>query len=129
DLSLSSHTQYKLAQMCTKLAHRRRGYFNLVHPRFLKLETSKVIKRRILSRIEIPSRRLQQKKGAKNELYDLIEQTLLKDVDEEVHEPSSKLMEGLKNLGGKKFEINAEGSAKSLTLPSLVDFSIFLKEF
>lgn len=44
-------------------------------------------------------------------------------------EPSSKLMEGLKNLGGKKFEINAEGSAKSLTLPSLVDFSIFLKEF
>lgn len=71
--------------MCTKLAHRRRGYFNLVHPRFLKLDTSKVIKRRILSRIEIPSRRLQQKKLAKNELYDLIEQTLLKDVDEEVH--------------------------------------------
>nr|GMD83844.1 protein CHROMATIN REMODELING 35-like isoform X1 [Ipomoea batatas]GMD83848.1 protein CHROMATIN REMODELING 35-like isoform X1 [Ipomoea batatas] len=47
--------------------------------KFLKLEDSKAIKRRILSIAEISSKRNLIKKGSDNEFFELVEHTLLKD--------------------------------------------------
>ncbi|KAL2460103.1 SNF2 domain-containing protein/helicase domain-containing protein [Abeliophyllum distichum] len=106
---------------------------NLVRPRFLKLETSKIIKRRILSRAEISSRRSLMKKDENrarkvNVIQDLRELTrkvlhyykgdnldeLPGLVDFAVFlqlSPWQKVeVRELKNLA-RKFKINAEGSA------------------
>ncbi|KAI4367268.1 hypothetical protein MLD38_023025 [Melastoma candidum] len=55
---------------------------NLVRPKFLKLDTSRIVVKRIMSRVHIPGFRRQTKSGQDGVFYDLVEQTLQDDTDE-----------------------------------------------
>ncbi|KAG2705733.1 hypothetical protein I3760_05G070300 [Carya illinoinensis] len=54
---------------------------NLVRPKFLRLETSRAVVKRIMSRVDIPGIRRPFKAGADAAFYDLVEHTLQKDKD------------------------------------------------
>ncbi|KAL2468436.1 protein CHROMATIN REMODELING 35-like [Forsythia ovata] len=95
---------------------------NLVRPRFLKLETSKAIKRRILSRAEISSRRNLLKKGTENDFYDLIEQTMLKDDN---YTRKVTVIQDLREMTRNVLHYYKGDNLDEL--PGLVDFSVFLQ--
>ncbi|KAL2469345.1 SNF2 domain-containing protein/helicase domain-containing protein [Forsythia ovata] len=95
---------------------------NLVRPRFLKLETSKAIKRRILSRAEISSRGNLLKKGTENDFYDLIEQTMLKD---ENYTRKLTVIQDLREMTRNVLHYYKGDNLDEL--PGLVDFSVFLQ--
>lgn len=73
---------------------------NLVRPKFLRLETPKAIKRRILSRANMSGRRNLLKKSSDNDFYEMVEHTLLKDnnstrkmtVIQDLREMTSKIL-------------------------------------
>ncbi|KAK4562623.1 hypothetical protein RGQ29_005218 [Quercus rubra] len=54
---------------------------NLVRPKFLRMETSRSLVKRIMSRVDIPGARKQFKAGSDSAFYDLVEHTLQKDQD------------------------------------------------
>lgn len=93
---------------------------NLVRPKFLRMETSKIIKKRILSRVSSSKRGNMFKKGD-NDFYDLVEQCLVKDANlkrraliiQELREMTSKVLHYYK---GDFLE----------ELPGLFDFTVFL---
>ncbi|KAL2490682.1 SNF2 domain-containing protein/helicase domain-containing protein [Abeliophyllum distichum] len=95
---------------------------NLVRPRFLKLETSKAIKRRILSRAEISSGRNLLKKGTENDFYDLIEYTMLKD---ENYTRKVTVIQDLREMTRNILHYDKGDNLDEL--PGLVDFSVFLQ--
>ncbi|KAL2490684.1 SNF2 domain-containing protein/helicase domain-containing protein [Abeliophyllum distichum] len=95
---------------------------NLVRPRFLKLETSKAIKRRILSRAEISSRRNLLKNGTENDFYDLIEQTMLKDDN---YTRKVTVIQDLREMTRNVLHYYKGDNLDEL--PGLVDFSVFLQ--
>ncbi|KAL2477056.1 SNF2 domain-containing protein/helicase domain-containing protein [Forsythia ovata] len=95
---------------------------NLVRPRFLKLETSKIIKRRILSRAEISSRRSLMKKVTDNEFCELIEHNLLKD---ENRARKVNVIQDLRELTRKVLHYYKGDNLDEL--PGLVDFAVFLQ--
>ncbi|KAL2490683.1 SNF2 domain-containing protein/helicase domain-containing protein [Abeliophyllum distichum] len=95
---------------------------NLVRPRFLKLENSKAIKRRILSRAEISSRRNLLKKGTENDFYDLIEHTMLKD---ENYTRRVAVIQDLREMTRNVLHYYKGDNLDEL--PGLVDFSVFLQ--
>ncbi|KAL6517328.1 hypothetical protein OROMI_033029 [Orobanche minor] len=95
---------------------------NLVRPKFLKMETSKVIRRRILSRAEINSRRNLMKNGRDNDFYELIEHTLIKD---ENHTRKATVIQDLREMTRKVLHYYKGDNLDEL--PGLVDFSVFLK--
>ncbi|KAL3843427.1 hypothetical protein ACJIZ3_000830 [Penstemon smallii] len=94
---------------------------NLVRPRFLKLETSKAIMRRIKSRAEMSGRRSSMKHGKENEFYDLIEQTLVKD---ENFTRKVTVIEDLREMTKQVLHYYKGDNLDEL--PGLVDFSVFL---
>ncbi|XP_022896027.1 protein CHROMATIN REMODELING 35-like isoform X2 [Olea europaea var. sylvestris] len=95
---------------------------NLVRPRFLKLETSKAIKRRILSRAEISSTRSLPKKVTENDFYDLIEHTISKDAN------LMRKMTVIRDLREMTRKVLHYYKGDNLDeLPGLVDFSVFLQ--
>lgn len=95
---------------------------NLVRPKFLKMETSKAIRRRILSRAEISSRRNLMKHGRDNEFYELIEHSLIKDEN-----PTRKMtvIQDLREMTRKVLHYYKGDNLDEL--PGLVDFSVFLQ--
>ncbi|CAI9286716.1 unnamed protein product [Lactuca saligna] len=94
---------------------------NLVRPKFLRMENSKAIKRRILSRVPIESRRNLLKKSTDNEFYDVVEHTLLKDED---FKRKVTVIEDLRDMTNKVLHYYKGDSLDEL--PGLVDFSVFL---
>lgn len=92
---------------------------NLVRPRFLKLETSKAIKKRILSRVEISGRRNVIKE---NDFYELIEQTLTRD---ENYTRKVTVIQDLREM--TKNVLHYYKGDNLDELPGLVDFSVFLR--
>ncbi|KAL0334698.1 UNVERIFIED_CONTAM: protein CHROMATIN REMODELING 35 [Sesamum radiatum] len=95
---------------------------NLVRPKFLKMETSKAIRRRILSRAEISSRRNLMKHGRENEFYELIEHTLIKD---ENHMRKVTVIQDLREMTRKVLHYYKGDNLDEL--PGLVDFAVFLR--
>lgn len=95
---------------------------NLVRSKFLKMETSKAIRRRILSRAEIPTRRNLMKHGRDNEFYELIEHTLIKD---ENHKRKVTVIQDLREMTRKVLHYYKGDNLDEL--PGLVDFSVFLR--
>nr|GMD83851.1 protein CHROMATIN REMODELING 35-like [Ipomoea batatas] len=95
---------------------------NLVRPKFLKLEDSKAIKRRILSRAEISSKRNLIKKGSDNEFFELVEHTLLK--DENVTRKAT-VIQDLREMTRKVLHYYKGDFLEEL--PGLVDFTVILK--
>ncbi|KAK2966025.1 hypothetical protein RJ640_017103 [Escallonia rubra] len=92
---------------------------NLVRPKFLKLETSRAIKRRILSRVPISSRR--HLSGSDNDFYDLVERTLLKD---ENFKMKATVIQDLREMTSKVLHYYKGDFLDEL--PGLVDFTVFL---
>ncbi|XP_041015309.1 protein CHROMATIN REMODELING 35-like isoform X2 [Juglans microcarpa x Juglans regia] len=94
---------------------------NLVRPKFLRLETSRAVVKRIMSRVDIPGSRRQFKAGADAAFYDLVEHTLQKDKDfrrkvgviQDLREMTSKVLHYYK---GDFLD----------ELPGLVDFTVVL---
>ncbi|CAA2983412.1 CHROMATIN REMODELING 35-like isoform X2 [Olea europaea subsp. europaea] len=95
---------------------------NLVRPRFLKLETSKIIKRRILSRAEMSSKRNSMKKVTDNEFCELIEHSLLKD---ENRVRKVNVIQDLRELTRRVLHYYKGDNLDEL--PGLVDFAVFLQ--
>ncbi|KAJ4827482.1 hypothetical protein Tsubulata_006829 [Turnera subulata] len=54
---------------------------NLVRPKFLRLDTSRAIAKRIMSKVDIPGARKQFKAGAEAAFYEMVEHTLQKGHD------------------------------------------------
>ncbi|KAM3695383.1 hypothetical protein ACJW31_07G127400 [Castanea mollissima] len=94
---------------------------NLVRPKFLRLETSRSVVKRIMSRVDIPGARKQFKAGADAAFYDSVEHTLQKDKDfrrkvaviQDLREMTSKILHYYK---GDFLD----------ELPGLVDFTVVL---
>lgn len=95
---------------------------NLVRPKFLKMEPSKVIRRRILSRAEISGRRNLMKHGKENEFYELIEHTLIKD---ENQTRKVTVIQDLREMTKKVLHYYKGDNLDEL--PGLVDFSVYLQ--
>ncbi|KAK1431140.1 hypothetical protein QVD17_14405 [Tagetes erecta] len=94
---------------------------NLVRPQFLKMEGSKMIKRRILSRVSIESRRNLFKKSTDNEFYELVEHALLKD---ENFKRKVAVIEDLREMTRNVLHYYKGDFLDEL--PGHVDFSVFL---
>ncbi|XP_071736756.1 protein CHROMATIN REMODELING 35 [Rutidosis leptorrhynchoides] len=94
---------------------------NLVRPKFLRMEDSKTIKRRILSRVPIETRRNLLKKSTDNEFYEVVEQTLLKD---EILKTKVMVIEDLREMTSKVLHYYKGDFLDEL--PGLMDFSVFL---
>ncbi|KAF9619375.1 hypothetical protein IFM89_006562 [Coptis chinensis] len=94
---------------------------NLVRPKFLKSDTSQIIKRRVMSRVQISSGRRQVKAGADALFFDTVEDTLQNDdnlrrkvtVRQDLREMTSNVLHYYK---GDFLE----------ELPGLVDFTVLL---
>ena len=95
---------------------------NLVRPRFLKMDTSKVIRRRILSRAEISGRRNLMKHGTDNEFYELIEHTLIKD---ENRLRKVTVIQDLREMTRSVLHYYKGDNLDEL--PGLVEFSVYLQ--
>ncbi|KAM0028895.1 putative DNA helicase chromatin remodeling SNF2 family [Helianthus debilis subsp. tardiflorus] len=94
---------------------------NLVRPRFLKMEDSRTIKRRILSRVSMETRRKLSKKGTDVEFCELVEHTLLKD---ENFKRKVTVIEDLREMTKKVLHYYKGDFLDEL--PGHVDFSVFL---
>lgn len=95
---------------------------NLVRPKFLKMDSSKTIRRRILSRAEISSRRNLMKHGKDNDFYELIEHTLIKDENET---RKVTVIQDLREMTKRVLHYYRGDNLDEL--PGLVDFSVFLQ--
>lgn len=97
---------------------------NLVRPKFLKMDSSKAIRTRILSRAEVSGRRnlTLLKSGRDNEFYELIEHTLIRD---EHHKRKVTVIQDLREMTRKVLHYYKGDNLDEL--PGLVDFSIFLR--
>ncbi|GJT14244.1 chromatin remodeling 35-like protein [Tanacetum coccineum] len=91
---------------------------NIVRPKFLKMETPKQIKRRILSRASIEKG---LKKSSNNEFYEVVENTLAKDDN-----PKRKelVIKDLREMTSKVLHYYKGDNLDEL--PGLVDMSVFL---
>ncbi|KAJ0600627.1 putative DNA helicase chromatin remodeling SNF2 family [Helianthus annuus] len=95
---------------------------NLVRPRFLKMEDSKTIRRRIMSRVSIETRRNLCKKNTDIEFCELVEHTLLK--DDENFKRKVTIIEDLREM--TKYVLHYYKGDFLEELPGHVDFSVFL---
>ncbi|GAB4837875.1 hypothetical protein Ancab_027401 [Ancistrocladus abbreviatus] len=94
---------------------------NLVRPKFLKLETCRSIKRRILSRVRISGVRKQLKGAGDGNFYELVEETLQQDDDPKRKEMAIK---DLREMTGKVLHYYKGDFLDEL--PGLVDFTVLL---
>ncbi|XP_017229267.1 protein CHROMATIN REMODELING 35 [Daucus carota subsp. sativus] len=93
---------------------------NLVRPRFLKLESSKDSKRRILSIIETTKKGNLFKKRD-HEFYEMVEESLLRDGNLDL---KANIIQGLRDMTSKVLHYYKGDSLDEL--PGLVDFTLFL---
>lgn len=95
---------------------------NLVRPRILKLDASKMIKRRILSKVQISGRKSSQIKCSDNAFYEVVEYTLLKD---ESFDRKVTVIQDLREMTSKVLHYYKGDNLDELQ--GLVDFTIFLQ--
>lgn len=94
---------------------------NLVRPKFLRLETSRSVVKRIMSRVDIPGARKQFKAGADAAFYDSVEHTLQKDKD---FRRKVAVIQDLREMTGKILHYYKGDFLDEL--PGLVDFTVVL---
>jgi DNA repair and recombination RAD54-like protein len=94
---------------------------NLVRPKFLRLETSRSVVKRIMSRVDIPGVRRQFKSGADAAFYDLVEHTLQKDKD---FRRKVAVIQDLREMTSKVLHYYKGDFLDEL--PGLVDFTVVL---
>ncbi|KAJ0010292.1 hypothetical protein Pint_34760 [Pistacia integerrima] len=94
---------------------------NLVRPKFLKLDTSRVVVKRIMSRVHIPGLRKQFKAGAHAAFYELVEHCLLKDDD---FKRKVTVIQDLREMTSKVLHYYKGDFLDEL--PGLVDFTVVL---
>lgn len=95
---------------------------NLVRPKFLKIETSRAVVRRVLSRVQISGVRKQLKSGADLAFFDLVEHTLQKDED---FKRKVTVIQDLREMTSKVLHYYKGDFLDEL--PGLVDFTVHLK--
>ncbi|CAN4107511.1 unnamed protein product [Withania somnifera] len=95
---------------------------NLVRPKFLKLETSRSVKRTILSKVASSNRRNLLKKSNDNDFYELVEHTLLKDDN---FSRKSTVILGLRQMTERVLHYYKGDFLEEL--PGLVDYTVLLK--
>lgn len=93
---------------------------NLVRPKFLRLETSRSVVKRIMSRLDIPGVRRQFKAGA-SAFYDLVEDTLQKDND---FRRKVAVIQDLREMTSKVLHYYKGDFLDEL--PGLLDFTVVL---
>ncbi|KAL4318611.1 hypothetical protein GQ457_18G017250 [Hibiscus cannabinus] len=94
---------------------------NLVRPKFLRSDSSKLIMRRIMSKVQIPGGRKQFKAGADAAFYDSVEHTLQKD---ENFERKVSVIHDLREMTSKVLHYYKGDFLDEL--PGLVDFTVVL---
>lgn len=95
---------------------------NLVRPKFLRLDTSKAIRRRILSKVPINSRRDVLRKGSDNEFYEVVEHTLLRDTD---FRRKVSVIQDLREMTSKVLHYYKGDFLDEL--PGMFDFTVLLR--
>lgn len=95
---------------------------NLVRPKFLRLDTSKAIRRRILSKVSPSSRRDVLRKGSDNEFYEVVEHTLLKDTD---FRRKVSVIQDLREMTSKVLHYYKGDFLDEL--PGMFDFTVLLR--
>ncbi|KAK6916809.1 SNF2, N-terminal, partial [Dillenia turbinata] len=93
----------------------------LVCPRFMKLDTSRAVRRRIFSKVQISGVRKQVKSGAEAAFYDLVEHTLQKDED---FKRKTAVIQDLREMTSKVLHYYKGDFLEEL--PGLVDFTVLL---
>lgn len=94
---------------------------NLVRPKFLRLDTSKSVIKRIMSKVHIAGVKKQLKAGADAAFYDLVEHTLQKD---ENFERKVSVIHDLREMTSKVLHYYKGDFLDEL--PGLVDFTVVL---
>jgi DNA repair and recombination RAD54-like protein len=94
---------------------------NLVRPKFLRMDTSRGIVKRILSKVNIPGARKQFKAGADAAFYDLVEHTMQKDQD---FKRKVTVIRDLREMTSKVLHYYKGDFLDEL--PGLVDFTVVL---
>ncbi|KAK9667342.1 hypothetical protein RND81_14G249700 [Saponaria officinalis] len=95
---------------------------NLVRPKFLKLESSRIIKKRILSRVAFDGLKRHMKGNAESNFYDLVEHTLQKDAD---FKRKEAVIRDLREMTSKVLHYYRGDFLDDL--PGLLDFTVLLK--
>ncbi|KAL3499523.1 hypothetical protein ACH5RR_038616 [Cinchona calisaya] len=95
---------------------------NLVRPKFLKKGSSKDIKMRILSKVQISSGRNSLTKYSNDDFYDMVENTLLEDVK---FNRKVSIIRDLREMTSKVLHYYKGDFLDEL--PGLVDFTVFLE--
>uniref|UniRef100_A0A2P2JIC5 Protein CHROMATIN REMODELING 35-like isoform X1 n=2 Tax=Rhizophora mucronata TaxID=61149 RepID=A0A2P2JIC5_RHIMU len=94
---------------------------NLVRPKFLRLDTSRPIVRRILSRVHVPGVKKQFKAGVDAAFYDLVEYTIQQDHD---FKRKVSVIQDLREMTSKVLHYYKGDFLDEL--PGLVDFTVVL---
>ncbi|KAK8522136.1 hypothetical protein V6N13_115111 [Hibiscus sabdariffa] len=94
---------------------------NLVRPKFLRSDSSKLVMRRVMSKVQIPGGRRQLKAGADAAFYDSVEHTLQKD---ENFERKVSVIHDLREMTSKVLHYYKGDFLDEL--PGLVDFTVVL---
>ncbi|KAJ6692735.1 SNF2 DOMAIN-CONTAINING PROTEIN CLASSY 2-RELATED [Salix purpurea] len=94
---------------------------NLVRPKFLRMDTSRTIVKRILSKVNIPGARKQLKAGADAAFYDMVEHTMQKDQD---FKRKVTVIQDLREMTSKVLHYYKGDFLDEL--PGLVDFTVVL---
>ncbi|KAI3946767.1 hypothetical protein MKW98_003330, partial [Papaver atlanticum] len=94
---------------------------NLVRPKFLKLDTSKAVVRRVMSRVQIAVRKRIKSRGADTMFYDLVEETLQNDQD---FRRKVTVIKDLREMTGKVLHYYKGDFLDEL--PGLVDLTVLL---
>ncbi|KAG9148175.1 hypothetical protein Leryth_014087 [Lithospermum erythrorhizon] len=94
---------------------------NLVRPKFLKMDSSKAVKRRILSRVG-PSKNRHLKNCSDKDFYDAVENTILKD---ENFARKVSVIQDLRDMTSKVLHYYKGDYLDEL--PGLMDFAVHLK--
>lgn len=95
---------------------------NLVRPKFLKMETPRFIKRRILSKVQISSGKNSMAKYSDDDFYAMVERTLLED---EKFNRKVNVIRDLREMTSKVLHYYKGDFLDEL--PGLVDYTVFLQ--
>ncbi|KAL9231665.1 hypothetical protein vseg_006862 [Gypsophila vaccaria] len=95
---------------------------NLVRPKFLKLESSRMIKKRILSRVAFDGFKRHLKGNAESNFYDLVEHTLQQDAD---FKRKEAVIKDLREMTSKVLHYYRGDFLDDL--PGLLDFTVLLR--
>ncbi|PNT78123.1 protein CHROMATIN REMODELING 35 isoform X4 [Brachypodium distachyon] len=94
---------------------------NLVRPNFLKMERSRAIVKRILSKVDMFGKSAWSKNTSDKCFYDMVEENLQKDANDKIRE---MIIENLRELTANV--LHYYQGELSEELPGLVDFTVFL---